>query len=330
MNSSRQITRQLDVLRTLAARRYGVEVGELAGEFGVSRRTLQRDLRDLGDAGFAVYNERRDGQRVYWYLRRDAGLPPVNFPLVEVAALLFVENALDALEGTPFKAYLGEALRRIELSLPEETRAFLRQAVQRYAPHVRGQKSYAGQEEIIETLNQALLECRVCQVRYRAIGRDEAKAYPIEPLRLFYFQGGLYLIARQPRHDRIITLAVERIEDLALAEDRFEVPENLQAELEQRQQQAFGIHCEDPIEVKVRFPPREAPYIKERVWHPSQRVEEQEDGSLVLSLRAGGFWEIKRWILGFGPDAQVLAPESLRQAVKKDLQDALRGYNKEL
>ena len=54
MSDTRQIVRQLDILRTLAAQTYGLTYRKLANESGVSTRTIQRDLDDLLDAGFII------------------------------------------------------------------------------------------------------------------------------------------------------------------------------------------------------------------------------------------------------------------------------------
>ena len=66
------------------------------------------------------------------------------------------------------------------------------------------------------------------------------------------------------------------------------------------------------MDVVVRFTEGQAPYIRERIWHPSQDLEELEDGRVVLRLRAGGFYEIKSWALSFGAAAEVREPEELR------------------
>ena len=73
----------------------------------------------------------------------------------------------------------------------------------------------------------------------------------------------------------------------------------------------------------VRFAADQAPYVRERIWHPSQQLEELPDGRVVLRLRAGGFFEIRSWVLGFGAAAEVLEPEELREAVREEMRAAL-------
>ena len=76
----KQIVRQLDILRELQARRYGVSVREWVDEYNVDRRTIQRDLGDLREAGFILNEKRRADQRIYYQLQKDTGLPQ-NFPI---------------------------------------------------------------------------------------------------------------------------------------------------------------------------------------------------------------------------------------------------------
>lgn len=225
---TRQITRQLDLLRTLCAQRpYGLTVTELAGRLDrtVSRRTLERDLHDLCEAGFPLYPERR-GRHVYWNLTPDAKLPPLNITVLEIAALIFAEGMSDALAGTPFREDLRAVCRRLQTTLTPGMQAYFTRAVEVYSPYPRRQKSYAGFQDLIDRLNQAILERRVCQVTYLAMGVDQPKTYPIEPLRLFHYHGGLYLVSRAPAYDQLITQAVERIKDIQRTSRTFEPPDD--------------------------------------------------------------------------------------------------------
>ena len=78
--------------------------------------------------------------------------------------------------------------------------------------------------------------------------------------------------------------------------------------------------------VAIRFAPRQARWIRERRWHPTPRLQEQLDGGVVLHLHIAETTEIRRWVLQFGHEAEVLSPESLRKEVAKDLAAALAAY----
>ncbi len=315
----RQIVRQLDILRTLQARRYGMNVHELAEEFGVTVRTVQRDLKDLQEVGFLLDQNPRD-QHIYYQLHKDTGMP-LNFPVTEVAAMIFAERAGLGLVGTPFGENLRSAVRRLTAAMPQEMRRFLERAAEAYVPLARGHKPYEEARELLETLNKAILERRVCRVTYRSPGAEDAKKYEIEPLRLLHYRGGLYVISRVPYYDSLITQAVERFEAVEETGETFEPPDHLP--INERVSDAFGVSYEEPMEMAVRFTEEQAPYIRERIWHPSQELEELPDGRVVLRLRAGGFYEIRSWVLSFGAAAEVLEPAELREAVLEEMGTAL-------
>ena len=316
----RQIVRQLDILRTLQARRYGMNVHQLAEEFGVAVRTVQRDMRDLEEVGFLLDKDRRDDQHLYYQLQRETGIP-LNFPVMEVAAMIFAERAGLGLAGTPFGDHLRSAVRRLTNAMPAETRRFLERAAEAYVPLARGHKPYEEARGLLETLNKAILERRVCRVSYRPPGAEGARRYEIEPLRFLHYRSGLYVISRVPYYDSLITQAVERFEAVEDTGETFEPPNHLP--IEERVSDAFGVSYEEPMEVAVRFTKEQAPYIRERIWHPSQELEELPDGRVVLRLRAGGSYEIRSWVLSFGAAAEVLEPEELREAVREEMLAAL-------
>ena len=71
--------------------------------------------------------------------------------------------------------------------------------------------------------------------------------------------------------------------------------------------------------VRLRFAPTAARYVREKSWHPSQRLTEQPDGSLVLTLKLSHLLEVRRWAMSFGGDCEVLEPAELRRAVTAEL-----------
>ena len=88
---------------------------------------------------------------------------------------------------------------------------------------------------------------------------------------------------------------------------------------------AFDIVYGDPVKVKIWFSADQVRYIKERTWSKSQEIIDQEDGSIILNMETSGWWDVKRWVLSYGSEAKVLAPEDLRREIQAELK-ALQGY----
>ena len=316
----KQIVRQLKILQTLEANRFGKSARELATKYEVDRKTIQRDMWDLREAGFWITGPPDDPTTIYYRLERDTGLP-LKFPIMEVAAMILAERTGMGLMGTPFSEYLESVSSRLKDVMRPKMREFLERAAEVYVPHLRGHKSYETAREVFNKLHEAIQERRVCRVSYRSPWAESARQYNIEPLHLLPFRGGLYVISRMPYYDQLITQAVDRFEAVEVTEEEFEPPDHLS--VDERLSNAFGISSEEPMDVVVRFTEAQAPYIWERTWHPSQELEELEDGRVVLRLRAGGFYEIKSWVLSFGAAAEVLEPEELREAVREEMRVAL-------
>lgn len=328
MSDPRQVVRQLDIIRTLQTSRYGMTTADLAAEYGITVRTLQRDLGDLKEAGFRIQRRRRADGQTYNSLEVPADLP-LTISFVEMAALLFVETLARALDGSPFRQDLHALAQRLLQVLPDEQVAFLRRTSEVYAPHMRGRKPFApGSHQILADLNRAVLGQQVCRITYHGMRGRPTKSYELEPLRLLYYMeaGGLYLVARVPPHEDPITLAVERILELELKATRFSVPARLGETIESRLRDTFGIVSGESFEVRVRFTPAQAPYIREREWHPSQELIDEADGGVVAVFRAGSPFEIRAWVLSFGAAAEVLAPDWFREEVKTELTAAAARY----
>jgi hypothetical protein len=78
--------------------------------------------------------------------------------------------------------------------------------------------------------------------------------------------------------------------------------------------------------VVIDFDARVREYVETRRIHPSQEISVQEDGSVRLSMTIGDLTEVTTWVLGFGETANVVEPESLRQRVRSELENALKRY----
>lgn len=315
-----QIVRQIEILRELEASRYGVSTLFLAEGFRVSERTIQRDLNKLREVGFLLENRTVD--RVTYYQLAKESKIPVNFLPIEVAAMIFAGRMSTGLEGTPFGEHLQSVSGRLKDAMPSEMQQFLARATEAYVPHPRGHKPYdEDASKVFDNLHEAIQKRRECWVRYRSPGAEKAKQYNIAPIRLLSHRGGLYVFSWVPYYDDLIMQAVDRFESVKVTEQEFEPPDHLS--IDERLNNAFGISSEEPMDLVVRFTKQQAPYIRERIYHPSQELEELDDGRLVLRLRAGGFYEIKSWVLSFGAAVEVLEPEVLREAVREEMWAAL-------
>lgn len=90
---------------------------------------------------------------------------------------------------------------------------------------------------------------------------------------------------------------------------------------------SFKVMHDELHTVKVRISPAWARWVGEKIWHKSQKVTRLPNGGLEMAFRVAGLDEIKRWVLSFGPECQVLEPARLKQLVLADLQKSLGQYS---
>ncbi len=316
-----QAARLVDVIRILKAR-YGATVEELAEECQVSRRTVYRDLEAIEEAGYPLTSEAQpDGRVIHRFISEFKEIPPITFSLQELMTLYLCRGQLSFLRGTPFQDDLDAIFGRIRSSLPPRSVAHLERLASASVPLFQGQRDYGQQRGVLEALREALLKQVRCRIVY-APPRRQAEDYLFDPYTLIFFQNSLYLGGWAHNRDGLRLFLVDRVQKVELCRERFEVPEDFRAD--DLTGSGFGLVHEAPMPVRVRFGPEIAYLIQERVWHPSQSVEVQPDGSLELAFQAGGKREILAWLYSFIPHVEVLEPKSLRDEFVDGLRKAVR------
>jgi proteasome accessory factor B len=78
--------------------------------------------------------------------------------------------------------------------------------------------------------------------------------------------------------------------------------------------------------VEIAFEAQVAPYVRARVWHPSQQVREDSGGRLSLTMDVCHDWALRSWILSWGPFARVVSPAPLAREIRSDLEAAGAHY----
>jgi predicted DNA-binding transcriptional regulator YafY len=318
-----QLSRQWQLIQRLAKSRYGVSLDVLADELSCVRRTVYRDLDALMLAGFPVVSEKRDG-RVYYRFLDSFQLGDVPFTADEILALAFGEDLLRALEGTVFHDSIGSALAKIRAGLSPELSEYLSRLGDSFRVLPGPHKSYAHLRETIQTLNDAVLGRQTVRVRYRT-GRTGAVATrELDPYRVWYRAGGLYVVGLDHKSGEIRTFAVDRIRRIESTGKRFTRDPDF--DFDSYVGSSFGVISEPATRVRILFEQRWAGYVEERTWHPSQVLTQKRGGPLLLTMEVGGTAELRTWILSFGSGALVLEPKALREEVIEELRAALASY----
>ena len=318
-----EVIRQWRILKRIEAGRY-TTAQDLADEHGVTERTIRRDIEALQEAGFPLYDERSEGRKVWRLIEGYRQRLTQTFTLAELSALYFSKNLMAFLGGSPFATDLEAAFGKIKEALPARSLPYLERIQELFLARPDPWKDYSKKKEVIAELVDAVLHQRRAKIAYFSFNSKKTKTYTVDPYRLVYWHGGLYLYARAAEYKEVRTFAVERIQSIEVSEETFEVPADFNPS--EYAKGAFGIAGGKPELVEIAFDPSAAVYIRERVWHESQELAEGKDGSVVVRMNVAPGAELKQWVKGFLPHVKVLKPASLRAEIARDIEDARKKF----
>jgi predicted DNA-binding transcriptional regulator YafY len=319
-----QLARQWQLIQHLAKSRAGIGLDELARELDCVKRTVYRDLDALMYAGFPVKSEKRDGRAFYSFLD-SYSLGDVPFTPDELLALAFSEDLLRVLEGTVFHDSIASALAKIRAGLGPELTNYLSRMTDTFRVIPGPHKRYAQFADTIRMLNDAVLSQQTVAMKYRT-GRSGAESERgLDPYRVWYRSGGLYVIGHDHQSGEIRTFAIDRIVEIDATDKSFEVAPSF--DFDTFVSSAFGVISETPVAVRIRFDSDWKNHVMEHTWHPSQKVAELSDGGVELTMEVGGTTEVRNWVMSFGAGAEVIEPSALRADVITELERVTARYS---
>lgn len=311
-----QLARMLLILEWLRdSRRFNSKdvVEHFMGE--VSERTIKNDIENLRSFGYAVeYNYHRKS-----YVLTDASseLPVPQIRRSELATLQIAQQVLETMGVGPLADTADKLINRIRELIPDLTGIDF-SSVSPSLTVIQGPHAEVSFPHWKE-LSQAVRETRSVEIDYFTMYRDKTSTRTVDPYRLVSREGRSYMIAWCHINSDIRIFRLDRVRRLELTDEFFVVrPEFDEDEFIGPM---FGIFNDGkPFKVKVRFSPWVARWIREDRWHKSQVFTDLQDGSLQVDMEVTGTVDVKRWILSFGRDAEVLEPEHLRRAVTYDVE----------
>jgi predicted DNA-binding transcriptional regulator YafY len=298
----------------------------------IKTRQVYRLLESVQDDwGFELIDEKLDGGGKRISLApgqhkrlSEIKVPDVSLNIGEVVALHFLRGHAKLFKGTEVGEKIERAFGKLSLFVPEGFGERLERIRSLFVPSVRFAKDYGGKKALLDSLAEAILNQHTCVVEYHSYDDDKTRKYRIDPLRFFERDGGLYLFVRVTRYGDIRVLAVERIGQIEATNVTFGYPTDFDPEA--LLNRAFGMFYEDPLEVKIWFSSGQARYIRERQWAQEQKITQHKDGSVVLWMKTSGWYDVKKWILSFGSEAELLEPEDLRDKIRNEANKIAKAY----
>ena len=293
-----------------------VKVGDFLDELGVSLATFKRDLEYMRSRLNAPIVWDRD-ENAYRFEEGRAGkgpkyeLPGLWFTPTEAQALLTLEHLVESLEPAllgahvkPLKARLAALLSSGERSVDEVRKRI------RVIPF--GARRH--QPKHFELIASAVIGRQRLDLEYYNRMKDEATRREVSPQRLVHYRNNWYLDGWCHLRDDLRSFSLDAIREVSVVPGKVkDVPD---AQLDDTLAASYGIFSGRKVQwATLRFSAERGRYVSLEEWHPKQRARWDKDGRYVLEVPYSSEKELVMDLLKFGPEVEVVAPESLRASV---------------
>ena len=317
--------RILTLHRILKGARYPVSLQRLKDELGCSRATLYRDIAFLRDALGAPV-ESGEGEAAAFRYAEDEGerfeLPGLWLTSEELSALVALEALIEKSGPGILASALAPLRTRIERLLSDHgSGAAL--PVDRIRVISSGSRRL--DEATFRVVASAVMLRRRLSFDYRARSTGDTTGRRVSPQRLTHYRDNWYLDAWDHEREGLRSFAADRIIAPQIVDGVTLDRED--AELNQHLASSYGIFSGPPKAwATLRFSPHSARWVADERWHSQQQGSFMSDGRYELRVPYSNSKELLMDVLKYGPDAEVVAPMSLREEMKILLQLAIGSY----
>ncbi len=320
---------QLIKALSLLTRPRGATRRELSETLEISDRSVSRAIRMIDDLGIPIFDEKAPLEKQkHWkiessYVDRlpNISLPKLRLSYPEILSLCMLAGESVVFKRTEIDRHIKSAIAKLMTFVPEKTRTELSTLKRIFISKTIGAKNYAGREKIITPLTESMVNRTGCRITYHAFYNDTIEETEIGPLHFYENSGGLYIFGLKLKDKTVRSYAVERIRAIRPLNRDIHYPKNFDPIA--RLNSAFDLTHGEPVFVKIRFSAAEARYIREKTWAENQHITTHPDGTITLSMTTSGFRDVKRWIMSFGKEAEILEPQEMKQEIEKELKEVL-------
>ena len=281
-----------------------IRLKDMAVETGVAVRTIQRDMNDIQEADFPLWNP---NPGVYAFIE-GFSLERMKLSSAEASILVLMSDMASSLGGNFGHSFA--MLKNRLLATPQDNPFFIK---------MNSGEMYKD-TPITRTLEGCVRGREWVTVCYKG---GKMACYPVRPLKLMWVEGFWYLLALT-NDDKILKFRLEKITSAKALNKPFKYNKNIDKIL--RESTNIWFEKDRPLEVTLEVSAECAKYFKRKTYFPLQKVEKElKDGRIILSCKAAKEEEILPTIFHWLPHIKVVSPASLHNRVKDVLNDYLRS-----
>ena len=317
-------TERLFALVLLLQNRPSMSSKELAEHFGISRRTVFRDLRALGESGVPLTYAEGGGYEIL----EGYQLPPLMLSAREAATLLIGTEFAKLQPDASLRKDADQVDMKIRSVLPREVRAYIERlqastVLDPYWLYAATQREDEEEGRWYE-LSEAVARQQRVLMEYYVTSRDELTKRKVDPLGLVYYTDHWNLIAFDLLREGIRNFRLDNIRRMRVLTDRFERPGgfDLAAYLEERGASPHNVR------IVVRFAPQAYRWARRGIPAKIEEERERPDG-IEVTFYFENLDYVARWLLRYGMQAHVLEPDELKAKMREQAIELAAQYDGE-
>lgn len=303
-----------------------VPIESFLEELEISKATFKRDLEYLRDRMNAsiVYDRLEGGYRFDKpNLGEKIELPGLWFSEKEATALILMQHLLSSLDQGGLIGPHIEPMTNLIDGILGQTETPAKELRKRLK--VFGLAARRNNVNNFSDIGSALLKRKRLRISYYSRGTDEITEREISPQRLIHYRDNWYLDAYCHLRKGLRSFSVDGIRSAMLLNTKAD--DVAEKTLHENFAESYGIFSGKAIKrAKLRFTPERARWVASEQWHGQQVGSFDSDGSYTLEFDYNQDVELIMDILKHASGVEVMAPASLRNKVKKELEKALLIY----
>lgn len=304
----------LNLIIKMQSRYSGITLNDIQEELEVSRRSAER-LRDVLIWEIPQIEELpTTGREKHWGFSRSSHLREIiSFSKDEIAELEGIKNNLQ-LEST--KNVLNGIVEKLKV-LSRKNAAEIEDAIEillkTEGSAVTQKPSYKIDIQILDTIRQAIKENLRIKCKYD--GRDKI----LSPFGIVYGTN-VYLIGVEGDKPDPYVYRLHKVTDIELTEETFDKGD---FDIKEYANRSFGVYQNEIIKVELRFSKEVAEDVLNYNFHPTQKLKQNDDGTVTVKFKASGELEILWHIFRWGDKVQIISPRSLKKEYIEILENVL-------
>ncbi|WP_251861089.1 WYL domain-containing protein [Clostridium sp. Marseille-Q2269] len=299
-----------------------VTAGELSDFLMVDKKTIYRYINSLNSANIPIHAKK--GRYGGFYIDKNFYMKSPKLDENEIRALLMAGEILTEENGFIYEKEYKSALGKIKNNLSGKN-IDLNNIYNYNDFNINSIGNNKISQDKISKICSGIMNNKSIDISYFNINRNEITFRKVDPYDIIFKYGKWYIVGYCHFNKYIEIFDINRIKDIKDTKDTFIISKDFL--INNFLEKYKTIFIKDKMKVQLKFNKNRADFIKNNRWYVNEEINELKDGNILFEVYVENFKEIKRWILGFGEDVQVLSPKELKNQLRDEVSKLNNIYN---